>query len=432
LNSNRILPFTTKIKVTTMIIKKATLRSVATGLVLATGLTGCDSLLDVELPTRVPASTLDDPALAAVLVQGAVSDFECALTNFIPAVGLLTDELIDSTGWIAVTTWDQRRVLPDNGNLGTADCNTLGYGIYTPLQTARFQAEDAFKRIEAFPDAEVPTKKSLMATAAAYAGYVYVIMGEAFCEIAVDGGPGLQPAQVLAKAEERFTTAIDLAQASNSTQILNMARVGRARARLDLGKKTEAAADAQLVPQGFVMNASRSAVNARRWNRIAVDFHRNFFLSVDPTFRGLSVDGKADPRVPAADAGRRGHDGTTQVFNQTKYRNDGDPIAIATWHEAQLILAEALGGTPAVEAINRVRTAWSLPAFSSSDAEEIRRQVLEERRRELYLEGHRLGDMLRHNIPLPAGSTHKGVPRGETKCLPLPDVERLNNPNFKS
>src|SRR5438105_4222280 len=96
----------------------------------------CHGILDVQLPTRVPESTLNNAALAPTLVQGAVADFECALANYIAATGLLTDELIDSTGWIAITMWDQRRILSDNGNLGTGDCTALGYGIYTPLQTA--------------------------------------------------------------------------------------------------------------------------------------------------------------------------------------------------------------------------------------------------------------------------------------------------------
>ena len=406
-------------------------RGVTVGLLTVTALTGCDSLLEVELPTRVPASTLDDPSLAGVLVSGAIADFECALANYVPATALLTDELIDATGWIAVTTWDQRRVLPDNANLGTSGCTTLGYGIYTPIQTARFQAEDVYKRITDFPDAEVTNKASLLATAAAYAGYSYVLLGEGFCEIAVDGGPGLTPAQTLARAEEWFTTALTHAQAAGNTNILNTARVGRARVRLDLGRKADAATDAKLVPAGFVLNGSRSAVNDRRWNRTAVDFHRNFFLSVDPGFRGLTVNGVADPRVPVSDAGRNGHDGQTRVFTQTKYRQDGDPIPIATWAEAQLIIAEAEGGQSAVNAINAVRATWNLPQFSSTDPVAIDAQVREERRRELYLEGHRINDLLRFDLPFPTGNTHKGVAMGDTQCLPLPDVERLNNPNFR-
>ena len=48
----------------------------------------------------------------------------------------------------------------------------------------------------------------------------------------------------------------------------------------------------------------------------------------------------------------------------------------------------------------------------------------------LFTEGHRLGDMLRHNIPFPTGTNHKGQTYGPITCLPLPEQERLNNPNL--
>ena len=75
------------------------------------------------------------------------------------------------------------------------------------------------------------------------------------CEMTMDNGPKMTRAQVFAVAEERFTDAITRATAVNDQSILNMARVGRARARLDLKKLPEAAADAILVPAGFVRNA---------------------------------------------------------------------------------------------------------------------------------------------------------------------------------
>lgn len=392
-------------------------------------LTGCSSLLDVELPTRVPAETLDNPQLAATLVAGAIGDYECALTNYITATGLLGDELVESTGWIAVFSWDQRRIFSNNGNLATGTCTDLGYGIFTPIQTARFQAEDAFKRITAFPDASVPNKPVLLATAAAYAGYAYTLLGEGFCEMTVDAGPLLTPVAVLGTAEARFTTAIDLATTANNADILNMARVGRARVRLDLGKKAEAAVDAKAVPAGYAKTASRSTANERRWNRTYAEGQRNLYISVDPRYRDLKVDGVADPRVSVIDAGRNGHDGVSRVWFQRKYLSESAPVPIATWREAQLIIAEAEGGQSAVDAINRLRTLASLPQFISTDPVAIAAQVREERRRELFLEGQRLNDLLRFNLPFDTGVNSKGVTFGDTKCLPLPDAERLNNPN---
>jgi hypothetical protein len=199
--------------------------------------------------------------------------------------------------------------------------------------------------------------------------------------------------------------------------------------RLNLNKKAEAATDARAVPQGFIQNATRSTANERRWNRSYAEGQRNFYISVDPRYRTLLVEGVPDTRVRATDAGRNGHDGVTRVFFQQKYTSEAAAIPIATWREAQLIIAEAEGGQNAVDAINRLRTAANLPLFSSTDPVAIQQQVREERRRELFLEGHRFNDLLRFGLPFDTGVNHKGVTYGDTKCLPLPDAERLNNPN---
>jgi hypothetical protein len=58
--------------------------------------------------------------------------------------------------------------------------------------------------------------------------------------------------------------------------------------------------------------------------------------------------------------------------------------------------------------------------------------VIEERRRELFLEGHGFHDIRRLNLPLdpvPDTPYRKGGLYGADRCFPLPDVERRNNPN---
>jgi hypothetical protein len=214
-------------------------------------------------------------------------------------------------------------------------------------------------------------------------------------------------------------------------EIGNLARVGRARVRLDLGKKADAAADAQLVPVNFQVNATRSLANERRWNRVYAEGQRNFYISVDPRYRGLTVGGVPDTRVQTVDAGRNGHDGTTPVWFQLKYGSEAAPIPLASWREAQLIIAEAVGGQTAVDAINRLRGAANLPPYAETDPQLIAAQVLEERRRVLWLEGQRFGDMIRLSLPFDSGiQPQKGVTYGSTTCLPLPDDERNNNPNL--
>jgi hypothetical protein len=56
--------------------------------------------------------------------------------------------------------------------------------------------------------------------------------------------------------------------------------------------------------------------------------------------------------------------------------------------------------------------------------------VLEERRRELWLQGTRLGDMLRSDIPFVTGVTPKGEQYGSYTCMPIPQREIDANPNI--
>ena len=84
--------------------------------------------------------------------------------------------------------------------------------------------------------------------------------------------------------------------------------------------------------------------------------------------------------------------------------------------------------------INALRARSSTPAYTgATDEASVMALLIEERRRELWLEGQHLFDTIRFNITLqPATGTNfpKGGVYGNTKCLPLPNVERLNNPNL--
>jgi hypothetical protein len=251
---------------------------------------------------------------------------------------------------------------------------------------------------------------------------------------------------MFAEAEARFDKAISAATTANNQARLNRARVGRARARLNQGETAEARADAALVPAGFVRNATYSgAGGARRANLVLTQMYRGGFSSVDPSFRGLTVGGVADSRVVVVDGGINGHDNATRIWRQTKYPAIGTPIPIASYDEAQLIIAEidAATGTPAgiasAEAIiNGLRARASLPPYVAGTAAQTQADVLEERRRELFLEGQRLGDIVRFNITMsPAAGTSYpvkggvyGTHTGSQLCMPLPDLERNNNPSM--
>src|SRR5262249_15950976 len=137
------------------------------------------------------------------------------------------------------------------------------------------------------------------------------------------------------------------------------------------------------------------------------------------------------PRVEAVNQGLT----ITNVlrYTQTKYPTVDSPIPLATWAEAQLIIAEIEGGQQAVDIINALHAAVGLDPFTSSDPTAIHEQIIEERRRQFFLDGHRNYDRIRFNLPLdpaPGAPYRWGGVFGSAKCLPLPDTERLNNPNL--
>ncbi len=398
---------------------------------LTVGQAACGGMLDVTNPNSVQEDDLANPALANTLVSSALGQFECALPQYIVSAGTLAGEYINASGWLDINGWGWRGVelYTITGGCPT-NRDATGLGAYTPLQQARYMAESAIARIEEYPAEAVPKRDEQIGLLSAYAGYAYTLLGEGFCEMAVDQGPLLTRREVLTLAEARFTRAITAAQAANNANLRHMATLGRARVRLGLGNLAGAATDAETIPAGFVWNAEYATADARRENRVFNLNRRNPWLSVDPVAYGnLTVGGQPDPRVQITNANRVGHDGTTRHWLQNKYATANAAIPMASWREAQLILAEARPAE-AVAAINRLRASQSIAAVTAAEAADPRALVIEERRRQLFSEGHRLGDMLRYQIPFPQGNNHKGQAYGPITCMPLPDQERLNNPNI--
>jgi hypothetical protein len=256
------------------------------------------------------------------------------------------------------------------------------------------------------------------------------------CSIAIDLGPELTRQGAFEAAESRFGKAITNAQSAGNTSILNMALVGRARARLNLANLAGAQTDAALVPPGFVKNATYDATPVRRYNHIYNHNVRAGNTVIQDEFRSLTVEGVPDTRVPTKDLGMN----TLGVVQrpwwiQTKYTALDTPIPIARYAEAQLIVAEARGGQAAVDIVNTLRAGHSLPPYTGgTGAAQVRDLIIQERSRELFLESHHLGDVLRYDLPFhPAAGTvfpYIGGLYGDVTCFPLPLRERQNNPNI--
>ncbi len=407
----------------------------ALGVAAALVLAACGSLLDVESPSRIPSEGLDDPSAATLLLNGAIGDFECAFQSYVVMGGIVGEELVDATQTADRWPYDRRAVDPSDRRYGEFACTALG--VYTPLSTARWAAENVLAKLQGWTDEQVPGRAVMIATAAAYSGYGHLLLGEGFCsgvllDETLNAGAEVPRADVLRRAVARFDQAVQGAQAAGNADVLNMALVGRARAKLDLGDRAGAAADARLVTANYARTVTASTIASRRENRVVEQNNNSQSVTVGPTYRSLAFGGVADPRVRVTDTGRNATDGN-RIWVQNKYATLATGIPLATWDEAQLIIAEVEGGQAAVNIINMFHTRAGLPAFASTDAAAIQRQVVEERRRELFLESQHLGDIIRYDLALtPATGTAfpKGGTYGSTTCLPLPNIEKLNNPSI--
>jgi hypothetical protein len=371
-----------------------------------------------------------------VLENAAIGTFECGVVNYAATAGMLAGEYWSANGFVNNHPWEWRGVIQIKGEPGSCNYGRAStfMGFYTPLQQARYQLEDTYARVEKFTDAQVPNRAKILTEMRAYAGYTYLLLGEGMCTMAVDRGPVMTRAETWAVAEQRFSDAITAATAINDKSLLNMALVGRARTRLDLGNLTGAATDAAAVTDPtFVRVAEFSETTPLRENRIYDLTIRGEFLSVAPAYQGLTVNGVADPRVKVTNTGRIAADNVTPLWLQQKFTGTGAvSLPIASWAEAQLIYAEATGGQAGLDAINRVRAASGIAPLVLQPGDDFETAVLEERRRQLFSEGQRYGDMLRKNIPFPTGTNRKGQTYSGLTCVPLPDVETLNNPNLSS
>lgn len=408
-------------------LRRLTATLAAAAAVLTTA--ACDKLLDVENPASVPVDALDSPALLPTLESAAIQQFQCAFANFVATAGVLSGEYWVANGFVNSHPWEWRGVVQIKGSPGSCgNRNATSLGYYTPMQQARFQLDDLYERASSFTDDEVPNRQRILTEARAYAGFAYTILGETMCEMAIDGGPPMTSQEVWAIAEERFTEAITLATALGDNSLRDMAIAGRARVRLDMGKLSDAAADARLVPEGFVREAEFSTVTQTRENRVYNLTVANNNISVAPPYQNLTVDGQPDPRVPVQNMNRLGPDNATPFWRQLKYTDPEAPMPIASYAEAQLILAEA-SSDPAekLAAINRVRALSDIAPFAGDVTDDV---IIEERSRQLFSEGHRYVDMLRKDLPFQSGTNRKGQTYSDLTCIPLPDVETRNNPNF--
>lgn len=429
-------------------------------LVMALGAAACTDLtaLKQDNPGQIKEAILFVPTNAPILVNSVVADFECAYARYVVGSGIFDDELTNAIS--ASNNFDyDRRTIQTNQAYGTATCGSNQQPpIYTTLSVARADGDTVAARLEGWSDTLVANRTKLIGRTYAYTGYSLVLLGEGMCTAAINLSREMTPAEVFAEAKIRFDKAIAAATTANDAPTINFALLGRARAFLDLARDTlgllvtggaqqlaAAGVDAAKIPPGFIVNTSTDAVYVRRQNFSWVAIGQNAWASVDPLYRHVTLGAGPDPRVAVDSLPFKSTNGTL-MFSPSKYSSFVAPMPVARYAEAQLIVAEAAVAagdlTAAETAINNARNthntvnpAFTMPQYSATGqtAAQVQAQIIEERRRELFMEGHRLGDIRRYGLslvpasgtPYPAGGSY-----GSQSCFPLPDVERINNPNI--
>lgn len=398
---------------------------------------GCDGLLEVDSdPQTVDA---DSPIGLRATVVGATADLYQSFDSFVVWAGLLNDEFVSSGTAPGIQAWDRRDVPADCCG-GAGRGNSIGGGNYVLLQRAVALADIAQERIQNDEFEEIPapgTDAAEFARFSMYTGFAKTWIADLFCSTAFGGtGPELSSQEAYAVAEEEFTAAIEAADAE--PDVRQAALVGRARVRLNQGDDQGALADAQQVDPEFEIFATYSTNSFEQRNRVHFRTWDFGNWSVGPAFRDLTVDGTGapDPRVELVLDPQPAFEPSQPLYAPVKESNPESPMRYASGDEARYIVAEIVGGQEAVDIINDVRARHGIQPWSPGGAteDEIRAKVIEEKKRTLFLEGTRQGDMRRYldryGLDFWPTSTPQGFPVGDQVCIPLPEVERNNNPDL--
>jgi starch-binding outer membrane protein, SusD/RagB family len=377
--------------------RRAAVGAAALGLLV--GLGGCDSLLEVTNFEAIDERDLDDPLLVPEMVNAAVSEFQRDYSYLAWVGAIFTDEALNGHNFSQYRDLDLRIVEDDNTRLNA---------IYGIAQKARATGVEMAARIRKVVDN--PSSSLPLATALTYAGYGHVILAEYFCYAPMnDQSPAIRSEAIMALGVEKFAEAIPIAQAAGggaeAQRILNLARVGAARASLGQGKMADAISYASAVPADFVawVRHANSPTYLRN-HFFGATSGTNRTVGLDPAFLGLN-----DPRVRHDPSWVTGHNQSTQLY--TPYRSasfagwtkDGPDMVIdevtdlrlASGLEARYIIAEAGGmSNEALRAfINERRAVGNQGEFAGAD---LMAELRDQRRRDFFMDGHRLGDLRRY------------------------------------
>jgi hypothetical protein len=451
---------------------------------LAAAACSTSDILHVDNPDTVNPPDVATPAGLSALQAGAIGDYSVAFVGDnggtegqILVSGSFSDELDN------VETFPTRKEFDQRGPIDLK--NTTLRDVFRNLQRARRSAEVAASTIATV--SPTPATDTRIGETYSLAGFTYIAMGENYCsgvpvsDADASGnltfGNPLTTTDIFNRAISRFDSAIAHSVSSaTGTTITSMAKVGKARALLDLGQYAAAAAAVSGVATTFAYNTTHTLALGRQQNGVFVFINQTerFGVANQDGGNGLNFRNAFDPRVPWArtPANNVGFDNATPDYYEGKYASETATIPVANGVEARLIEAEAAlaAGDNAtwLSTLNALRANTTLvpsvfpagftsnffnpanfpaltPLTDPGSASARVDLMFRERAFWLYLTNHRLGDLRRlvrqygrtadavfpggGGAPYVIDGNNKGGVFGSEVNLPVP-FDETNNPNF--
>lgn len=442
-----------------------------TCLTLAALLTSCNwgDLLDVTTDIVTPTQAAN-PSGALAMRAAALRQF-AVFTAGGPQVrawlmdALFTDQLINARqnfNAVDLRSWPE-------------EDNPHGLNVWDDYSSVRYAVSTAISAMRQYLPDEDAT--------GSYIGELYAIRGlstsiiaEMYCNGSTlssfdENGNAVYDMHVYTNAElfEQAVADFDSALASlpAGDTLRFLARVGKARALVDLDRQADAAATTRAggdgpsspaVPTGFVYNIDYSTSSVYN---VIPDYilNANFGLPLNETLTGTGketangLDYGADPRVRAQPFLRNGQDGSTPIYppGVPWSRDFSSPFPVASGVEARLVEAEAelKESDPAwLTTLNDLRArgidisglALDAPLAPLADPGTVDGRVdliFQERAMWMYLTIHRWGDMRRlirqygRNAEdvFPSGPYFKGGTYG-TQIVAYPLPAERNHPAY--
>ena len=483
----------------------------ALGTILAftSGCNFADELLDVRNFDEILIEEVDNIALLKVRVAGVIDAFQGAYDDPVLEFGsYMTDEVLSGLNWEGHARTNQRITSYLEGpteaifeQLSRAHITGKKLADQIRIWAAGDPVEMEWVKVDKDDPSDFDPE---LATALVFAGYSLVVSGEMMCQ-SVISYDSENPSSTILEQRDIFDAAIPfltdglaVATGAGEDDLMNLARVGLARASLGRGAWADAASWGDLVPSGFEWWLEYVETSGGRNPLQNTSHGSNFTLGIHPQFTGIHpsfdgtgftfkdngiVDVQTDPRIQHWTRDRTGHNRLTPLyklfqglrwgeytgetladssascplctgikesdFDDFLIANRSTDILLADYTEAQHHRHEGLAMQPGNEAavltfVNTRRAVGNQTALVGTTGQPLIDELRNQRARDLFMGGFRLGDLRRWTVFDPGNGRQAGgsyFPTGahpnsewgnyeNWTCYPIPLSEYTGNPNL--